>query len=115
MENANQTTLSGAYIPLKKFKDTFFPGKPWDPQIDSRGEERRRLDRMALADDQSSVTSASVAISTIMQGKTKGDLFDAQEAEERKMLMEDQIRKNQLAAERGDNLLDDFEKASEVS
>ena len=31
------------------------------------------------------------------------------------MLMEDQIRKNQLMAERGDSLMDDYDKTSEVS
>ena len=35
--------------------------------------------------------------------------------EERRMLMQDKIRQNQMAAERGDTLLDEYERFSEVS
>ena len=75
----------------------------------------RIRDYQKAADDQESVTSHSVAISTIMQGKTNDDLQAERDLEERKMLMEDQIRKNAEAEARGDSLYDEYDKASIAS
>lgn len=111
VEKADPATLAGAYISVMDFKDSFYPGKTWNPLIGSQRDSARR----AIPDDQSSATSVSVALSTIMAGKTQGDLHDARDKEERKMLMEEQIKKNQFAAEHGDTILDEFEKYSEAS
>ena len=113
LDGTNQATLQGAYIPIRDFKERFYPGRSWEPQFDAQSEERRRLEAMAN-DDASSATSKSVAVSTIMQGKTNADLYNAREMEERKQLMRDKIRQNELDAERG-SLLDDFEQYSEAS
>jgi hypothetical protein len=43
LENANQVTLEGAYILMKDFKDKFYPGRPWKPEVDTKAEERRRM------------------------------------------------------------------------
>ena len=50
-----------------------------------------------------------------MQGKTNADLEDEREMAERKMLMEEQIRRNAELAERGMSLHDEFDNFSEVS
>jgi len=73
LANANQTTLDGAFILMKDFKDRFYPGRSWNPDIDNLSDERRRMER--LAKDNSSVTSESVAISTIMQGRTNDEIY----------------------------------------
>ena len=77
---------------MKDFKDTFFPGKPWKPQVDDASEERRRMDRLGRDSDFGDATSESVAISTVMQGRTNAELHDDREAEERRRLMHDQLR-----------------------
>ena len=75
---------------MRDFKDRFYPGRPWNPDIDNESEERRRMDRLRK-DDSSSVTSESVAISTIMQGRTNQDIYAERDQAERKQLMADQI------------------------
>lgn len=83
LANANQTTLEGAYIYMREFKDYFYPGRPWNPDIDTESDERRRMEAIRR-DDASSVTSESVAISTIMQGRTKADEYAEKDMAERK-------------------------------
>lgn len=72
------------------FKDMFYPGRPWNPDIDSLSDERARVER-ARRDDTSSVTSESVAISTIMAGRTNQEIYAERDMEERRQLMADQI------------------------
>ena len=86
LENADQSTLNGAFIYMRDFKDRFFPGRTWNPDVDSRSDEKKR---MAEIGDNSSVTSQSVHISTIMQGRTNADIQMDKDAAERKQLMED--------------------------
>ena len=50
-----------------------------------------------------------------MQGKTNDDLQAERDIEERKFLMEEQIRKNAEAEARGDSLYDEYEKMSIAS
>ena len=99
---------------MKDFKDKFYPGRPWKSEIDNQAEERRR-GAIVSKDDSSDVASVSVAISTIMQGRTNADLAAEQNLAERKQLMADQIAKNKFLAENGGAMLDDFEKHSEAS
>jgi hypothetical protein len=113
LANANQTTLEGAYILMKDFKDRFYPGRSWNPDIDNLSDERRRMQR--LEKDDSSVTSESVAISTIMQGRTNSENNADRDMAERKQLMADQIAKNQMIKENGGAMVEDFERHSEVS
>ena len=114
LDTADRETLAGAYIPMKLFKDRFYPGRPWSPRYEDNTGQRARLAARA-ADETESVTSQSVAISTIMKGKTNDDLQAERDLEERKMLMEEQLRKNAEAEARGDSLYDEFEKASVAS
>lgn len=72
LENADKQTYEGAYIPLKAFKDRFYPGRPWPPHYEDSVSKNLRIGRADL----DSVSSASVAISTVMQGKTNADLAD---------------------------------------
>lgn len=109
--NADPVTLSGAYIVMKDFKDAFFPGKAWKPQVDDASEERRRMERLGRDSDFGDGTSESVAISTVMQGRTNAEIYEAREAEERRRLMHEQLRQRQA----GDTLLDDFERVSDGS
>lgn len=87
LADANPTTLKGAYILMKDFKDYFYPGKTWSAEIESR---RSRIS----ADDKSDASSVSAAISTIMQGKTNADLHEARDARERQKLMMDKQRRD---------------------
>ena len=34
LETADKVTLEGAYIPLKAFKDRFYPGRAWAPKYE---------------------------------------------------------------------------------
>ena len=72
---------------MSDFKDTFFPGRTWNPVIGTDRDSTRRQN--AFGDDASSVTSASVGLSVIMQGKTQAEIYEARDKEERKQLMED--------------------------
>jgi len=56
--------LEGAYIPMKDFKDTFYPGKPWTPSL-APGllKSRPKVDS-----DGMSMSSASAALSIFTQG-----------------------------------------------
>ena len=72
---------------MQEFKDIFFPGKRWDPQIEDASEQERR--REAMGSDDMSMETESVQISTIMAGKTNEELYEAKEMEERRQLMRD--------------------------
>ena len=68
---------------MQEFKNTFFPGKRWDPEVDNESDIQRRMDQPAGSDNES-VATESVAISTIMQGKTNQELAEARDMEERR-------------------------------
>lgn len=61
-----------------------------------------------------SVETESVAISTIMQGRTNEELFEAREMEERKQLMRDQNAKNQMKLD-NPTLMEEYDRYSEAS
>lgn len=96
---------------MKDFKDMFFPGKRWNPATDNISEDRRRMDAIS---DNMSIETESVAISTIMQGRTNEELFEAREMEERKQLMRDQMKKNQMKMD-NPTLMEEFETHSAAS
>ena len=75
--------MDGAYIPMQEFKNTFFPGKRCDPEVDNESDIQRRMDQLAGSDNES-VATESVAISTIMQGKTNQELAEARDMEVRR-------------------------------
>ena len=43
LEIADNETLKGAYIPMKAFKDNFYPGRVWSPRQEDNDMRRMRI------------------------------------------------------------------------
>ena len=92
VEKADPETLKGAYIPARDFKDKFYPGRIWKPDMETPAERVERLKRekeQAREGQESNVDSESIAISQIMQGVSYGDIKAEQDKLERAQIAAD--------------------------
>ena len=106
--------LDRAYIPIRDFKDRFYPGRPWAAEYESKSEVQRRrmMERDSRDSKAGSITSESVHISTVMQGLNMGDVLAAKDAEERRQLLLEQKARQ---GEDGEGIASDLDAYSEAS
>ena len=96
-KGVSKSEVAKGHIPILRFKDAFYPGRPWKPEYMNEIERQKMLKDKKDAGVKSDDMSESMKLSDIMAGKTQGDIDQALQLAEKKQLLEEKRREKELA------------------